>query len=58
MCVCGGGGHALRVFVLIGISMSEREEATQRCKNNYAVCLELYDILIFKKYYNVQTVRF
>jgi hypothetical protein len=54
----GGERQALRVFVLIGISVSEREEATQRCNNNYAFSLELHNILIFRQYYYVQTVIF
>jgi hypothetical protein len=45
VCVCVGGG-AFRAFVLIGISVFEKEEATQRCNNNYACSLELYNILI------------
>jgi hypothetical protein len=57
--VCRGRGEqALRDFVLKGISVSEREKATQLCNNNYAFSLELYNILIFRKYYYVQTVRF
>jgi hypothetical protein len=54
----GGGGQALRVFFLIGISVSETEKATQRCNNKYAFPLELYNVLIFGKYYYVQTVKF
>ena len=57
VCV-GGGRQALSVFVLIGISVSEREEATQRCNNDYAFSPELHNILIFRRYYYVQTVRF